>query len=81
MSELKMYVSLDGGQTYQEACEGVRVRYEGVMVDDGAAGELELKHSSEGIITDLSRLEADEVCIGTSCQFLDDIVQDLVENG
>lgn len=81
MSELKMWVSLDGGQTYQEAGEGVRVRYEGVMIDDAGSGELEVKHSSEGIITDLSRLEADEVCIGTANHYLDDIVQDLVENG
>lgn len=79
MSEVKMWVSLDGGQSYQEAREGVRVRYEGVMIDDDGTGELELKHSSEGIITDLSRPDSEEAYIGTACEYLDDIVQRLAD--
>ncbi len=49
-----MKVSLDGGVTYVEAPEGVRIIYEEVMIpnkDD--PGELHINATHEGLITDV----------------------------
>ena len=76
-----MEVSLDGGDTWQLAPEGVRIAYKGVMIDgkDGT-GEVHLNCTHEGVITDIwaTREEPLDHNIGTDCVLIDDIVSRLV---
>ena len=78
----KIKVSLDGGVTFQDANEGVRIVYEGVDIpgEDGT-GELHLNATHEGLVTDVwtTREEPLDHNIGTSAQLVEDIVGDLVE--
>lgn len=77
-------VSLDGGLTYQEAQQGVRVIYACVDVQgEDAQGELHLNVTREGVIADVwvSREEHLDHNIGSRAEFLDDLVLDLVEAG
>lgn len=72
-------VSLDGGQTYQDAPEGVRVLYGNVYLgDDEPRGELYVNASHEGLIMDLWTQPGDEH-LGTQAQMLEDLVADLNE--
>lgn len=79
---LKIKVSLDGGMTFKNANEGVRIVYKGVHIpgDDGT-GELHLNATHEGLITDVwtTRDESLDHNIGTSSQLIEDLVSDLVE--
>lgn len=79
----KIKVSLDGGTTFLEAPEGVRVIYENVPIpgEDGS-GELHLNFTHEGVISDLwtTRDEPLDHNIGTRSQELVDLVSALVEN-
>jgi len=76
-------VSLDGGVTFHEAKEGVRIVYEDVMIpgEDGT-GEFHLNATHEGLISDLwtTRDEPLDHNIGTSAQMLDDLVSELVDD-
>lgn len=76
-----MKISLDGGQTFIEAPEGVRVVYGGVMIpgEDGR-GELHVNLTHEGVISDLwtTRDEPLDHNIGTRAEMLDDLVERLV---
>lgn len=75
-------VSLDGGQTFQSAKQGVRVVYRQVLVPGEYRGELHLNMTSEGQISDLWVSRDGEHLghnLGTSCKQLDDMVSDLVE--
>lgn len=77
-------VSLDGGLTYQEAQQGVRVIYGCVDVQgEDEQGELHLNVTREGVIADVwvSREEHLDHNIGSRAEFLDDLVLDLVEDG
>lgn len=77
-------VSLDGGETYQNAPNGVRLIYKRMPIpDDGyEAGELHVNATHEGLILDVwatrKGLVLDEN-IGTSSQMATDIVARMVE--
>lgn len=77
-----MKVSLDGGVTYVDALEGVRVIYEDVIVDeDENLGALHVNLTSEGIIMDVYAEDDSNALapLGTSCAMLDDIVSNLCQ--
>jgi hypothetical protein len=81
---MKIKVSLDGGATYQEAPEGVRVAYEDVDIPgEDSAGELHANFTHEGLILDVwaSRNEPLDHNIGTSSETVDEIVERLVREG
>lgn len=81
-SGIGISVSVDGGLTFVQAREGVRVRYEEVQVPgEGELGELHINHSAEGIVKDLwvTREDPLDHNIATSSQLLDDLVTDMVE--
>lgn len=79
----EMRVSLDGGSTYFDAPQGVRVLHLGVLIpgEDGR-GELHLNHTSEGLIADVwaTREESLDHNIGTRCFELAALVEDMVES-
>lgn len=75
-------VSLDGGETYHPAREGVRIIYKDVMVDgEDGRGEVHINATHEGLITDIwtTRDEPLDHNIGTDSVSLDDIVSRLVD--
>ncbi len=77
-----MQVSLDGGQTFVDAPQGVVVLYPKVDVPgEDERGQVNFSFTEEGLITDVwvSREEHLDHNIGTSSQMLDDIVGDLVD--
>lgn len=72
-----MKVSLDGGVTYVDAPEGVRVMYENVLIPgEDAYGEVLFNFSTQGIITDVWTLESN---VGTESETIDELVERLVE--
>lgn len=78
----KMKVSLDGGQTYQDAPEGVRIVYDNIpVVIDGedSLGELHINHTTETVVTDLWGTRADslDTHIATSVATVDDITPEM----
>lgn len=76
-----MKVSLDGGVTYVEAPEGVRVIHDGVMLDgEGGRGEIHFNHTHEGLITDVwtTTNEGEDYNIGTGAEDLDHIATRLI---
>lgn len=77
-------VSLDGGLTFTEAPEGVRVVVEKIDVpgEDGK-GELHCNFTHEGVVTDVwvTRDEALDHNIGTRSQMYEDTAADLVAEG
>lgn len=80
---MSMKVSLDGGKTFVEVTEGVRVVYEGVMVPgEDSPGELHLNLTQEGVVSDLwaSREEQLDHNLGTSSQLVEDLVERLVDD-
>jgi hypothetical protein len=79
-----MTYSLDGGLTYLQATQGVRVRFEAVQVPgENETGQLDLNITPEGLITDLwvSRDDKLDHNLGTASQQLGNIVGDLAEQG
>lgn len=79
-----MKYSIDGGSTYHDAPEGVRVLYEGVDVPgEDAPGEVHYNHTGEGLITDVwvTRDTSLDHNIGTDCEQISDLVDRLVEEG
>lgn len=79
-----MKVSLDGGVTWLEAKEGVRIIYEGVPVDgEDGLGEVHVNATHEGLITDIwtTRDEPLDHNIGTDAVLIEDIVSRLVSEG
>ncbi len=80
----KIKVSLDGGITFVEAKEGVRVAIENVDVPgEGQRGEVHINVTHEGVITDVwvTREESLDHNIGTRAEMLNDMVDDLVAEG
>lgn len=77
-------ISLDGGVTYQDAPEGVRIIYSEVSVDlDGkeSVGELHLNHTNEGMIYDVwgTRSSHLDTHIGTTVIEVDDAVRATIQ--
>ena len=78
-----MLVSVDGGATFKEAKEGVRVIWKEVFVDgEDEFGELHLNATHEGIITDVwvSRESSLDHNIGTASREVVDLVSSMVED-
>lgn len=48
-----LLVSLDGGETYAPAVNGVRLIYSGIELEDGQQGQLQLNMTHEGMIADV----------------------------
>lgn len=86
-SVTNMAVSLDGGEFWQPAPQGVRVSWNGLSITDDPddeAGELLLNCTHEGIITDviesgLWREDHQDEVIATDCFLVDDIVARLLD--
>lgn len=79
-----MEVSVDGGQTFMPAPQGVRVVYRDVPVPgDDYPGELHLNLTTEGLISDLWVNGGDGAYLdhlaGTANKMLDDQVSDLID--
>lgn len=71
-----MMVSLDGGETFTPAQEGVRIIYSDVLVDgEDEPGELHLNATSEGLIFDVWVSNEN---MGTSSELVEDMVAALV---
>lgn len=78
-----MRVSLDGGVTYVDAPEGVRVSYDDQMVpgEDETDGQLLVNLTYEGIIMDLwVTKDGEDHNIGTSSEQTVDIMSRLIED-
>lgn len=75
---MEMQVSLDGGVTWQDAPNGVRVIYKNVMIDENdRQGEVLINATHEGLITDIFACTEDETgdeSIATDCLPIEDIV-------
>lgn len=82
--EGKMKVSLDGGLSFVDAAQGVRVVYEGIDVpgEDGK-GELHVTLSREGFVRDVwvTREEPLDHNMGTDSQTVEEAVSAMVEEG
>ena len=77
----RMKVSLDGGKTFVEIINEVRVIYEQIDVPGEAArGELHVTLTHEGIISDVW-VEPRDQNIGTHSSTVDEWVEKLVANG
>lgn len=82
-----MKVSLDGGRTYADVTQGVRVIYGDVDVPGEVepSGEVRVNLTDEGIVVDVwSSREAPGALdhnIGTRAEMLGDLVSRLVEAG
>lgn len=78
---MTMKYSIDGGLTYQEAPEGVRVVLEDVMVPGEDDGQLHINLTNEGIISDIwvTRDEPLDHNLGTSSQMYDDMMEAMIE--
>ena len=81
-AEKSMLVSLDGGETFVPATQGVRIVYKVFVPGEDDPGELHLNATTEGIIADLwvSRQEHLDHNLGTSSEMLDDVVDRLVDD-
>jgi len=68
-----MKVSLDGGETFVEAPNGVRVIFDDIDLDSEVEGEgqIHINHTCEGIITDV--IKGDRI-ICTKSETLDDLM-------
>ena len=81
--QTELLVSLDGGQTFSPAPNGVRIIYKNVFVPgEDEPGELHMNATSEGVISDLwvSREEHLDHNLGTSSALVDDILERLVDD-
>jgi hypothetical protein len=76
-----MIVSLDGGETWVEAPQGVRVTYNDVDIPgEDEQGSLCFNFTEEGQITDVWVGRGDDDHnIGTSSEMVEEIVERLVE--
>lgn len=77
-----MKCSIDGGLTFQEAPEGVRVIFDDLMIPGEDDGELHINLTDEGIISDIwvTREESLDHNLGTSCQPYEDMLHAMVED-
>jgi hypothetical protein len=78
---MNMFFSVDGGETFQPAPQGVRVTYEEVDVPgEDSLGQFHVNCTHEGLILDVwtNRNDQDHN-IGTSSETVDEIVERLVE--
>lgn len=79
-----MKVSLDGGVTFHEALEGVRIVLPGVQVPgEDDLGELHINVTEEGIVQDVWASREDQLDhnIGTRSQTHDEAIEAMVEVG
>jgi pyruvate carboxylase len=79
----KIKVSLDGGVTYVEAKEGVRIIYEDVILPgEDETGELHINATHEGLIQDIwvTRETSLDHNIATKSESIEDITHAMVEN-
>lgn len=68
-----MRVSLDGGVTWLEAPEGVRVDFD-MQTDDDPKGTMTVNFTAEGMIVDQwAGPEVDEACIDTAAIMYGDL--------
>ena len=74
---MSVQVSLDGGGTFQDVNEGVRVFFGDVELADGSPGELLLNVTEEGLIMDVYKKSGDCECAGTSSETAQEIVERL----
>lgn len=77
-----MKVSLDGGVTFQDVHEGVRIVVDGVAVPDGYGdGQLHMNVTAEGLICDVwtTRNEELDHNLGTRSEEFADIVAGMFE--
>lgn len=75
-------VSLDGGETYDPAPQGVRITYKDVIVDsEDEDGELDFNFTHEGMVTDLwvSREDPMDHNLATDSEMIEDIQHRLVK--
>jgi hypothetical protein len=78
----RIVVSLDGGVTFIDAPSGVIVQHQGVPVvvdgEDGE-GEIHIKHTTEGVITDAWGTRADplDTHLGTESRDHESIIDSL----
>jgi hypothetical protein len=73
-----LQVSLDGGITYQDVKEEVRIIYPGLMPDDESV-DLHIVLTNEGIVMDLWAADEDELQLrGTDSETLEEISERLV---
>lgn len=82
MNTQVMKISLDGGVTFQDIKNDVRIVYQNVDVPgEEEKGELHITLSKEGVTSDVwvSRDEPLDHNIGTKCDSLDNIIGDMVE--
>lgn len=73
-------ISLDGGKTFLDAADGVRIVYDDVLIPgDEHGGELHLNLTHEGVISDLwtARDAPGGQLVGTSCEMVEDVVERL----
>lgn len=77
-----MLVSLDGGETYQPAVNGVRVMYENQIIPgEDESGDVHFNFTEEGLIQDIWVNRGDESHnISTNSVMIDEIVQSLIED-
>lgn len=74
-----MQVSLDGGVTYQQAPNGVRIIYEDVpLVEPEDFGELHINATAEGLIYDawvarVTEQGVEDINVGTRSDLVTDI--------
>ena len=72
-----MLVSLDGGVTYTEAPEGVRIIHDTAFrVGDDEPVALHINLTNEVMVLDLWSESAN---VGTECQMFDDIVNEFLD--
>ena len=80
---MEMQVSLDDGKTWTVVKSNVRVAYNDIFIPgEDENGSLYINLSVGGILTDVwvTRRSHGDHNIGTKCQLVDDIVDELVEN-
>jgi hypothetical protein len=77
-----MHVSLDGGETWQDAPRGVRVKYDDRLIPgEDDRGALDVNCTHEGVILDVWAVDGwcDTYNIGTGSETVEEIIQRLIE--
>jgi hypothetical protein len=74
---MNLKYSIDGGVTYLDAPDGIRVIYSELYIDgEDGRGELHLNHTLEGVVSDVWVGDENP---GTESREVDDIVRALTE--
>lgn len=75
---MKLFVSLDGGETF-DAADNVRVMVEDIDVDDDVVNLL-INVSPEGVVLDVLTTDEGEEVTGTSSETMQEIVERLANH-